>query len=97
MRQAALDYYTLVMASTNQPLTMADINRITMLKFCNDPDTLASVMLASAAADTENDTDGDCCKELLEFCVAEGIDPMPAIRKALEPSPIEKAFRRRTR
>jgi len=78
-----------------EPLTLSDITRLTMLKLCNDPETLAQVMLASAGADIENDTDnGECCKELLEFCKQEGIDPVPAIRKALEPTPFEKALRR---
>ena len=74
-------------------LTFEDINRVVMLTTCSDPDTLAQMMLACAGADSENATGGDCCRELLEFCKQEGIDPMPAIKKALEPSPLEKAIR----
>jgi hypothetical protein len=81
---------------TKRPLTMADITRIKLLRLCEDPDTLAQAMLASAGADMENDPDNrSCCKDLLEFCKQEGIDPMPAIKKALEPGPFEMAFRRR--
>jgi methanogenic corrinoid protein MtbC1 len=83
------------MAPVKKQLTMADITRLTMLYLCRDPDTLSQVMLASAGADAENDTDGSSCKELLEFCKQEGIDPMPAIKKALEPTPFERSFRRR--
>jgi hypothetical protein len=67
---------------------MNEINRLTMLKIASDPDTLSLAMLASAG-------DGECCKELLEFCKMEGIDPLPAIKKALEPSPFEKLLRGR--
>jgi hypothetical protein len=70
-------------------LTLSDINRIVMLKTCSDPDTLAQMMLASAGVDGDNDTDGECCRELLEFCKAEGIDPLPAIKIALRPSILE--------
>ena len=72
------------------PITMNDINRITMLHMCGDPYSLARAMLACAAAD-----DPESSKDLLEFCKQEGIDPMPAIKKALEPGPFEMAFRRR--
>jgi len=85
----------MIMAKATAQLNLSDITRITMLKVCGDPDTLAQAMLASAGADAEYDTDGDCCRELLEFCKQEGIDPMPAIKKALEPSPFEKMFRSR--
>jgi methanogenic corrinoid protein MtbC1 len=83
------------MAPVKKQLTMADITRLTMLYLCRDPDTLSQIMLASAGADAENDTDGSSCKELLEFCKQEGIDPLPAIKKALELSPFEKIFRSR--
>jgi hypothetical protein len=81
------------MAESKQ-LTMNDITHVTLLRLCEDPDTLAMAMLASAGTDRENDSGGECCKELLEFCKQEGIDPVPAIKKALEPSPFEKIFRR---
>ena len=76
------------MAATKQ-LTMSDIDRIVMLKTCSDPDTLANLMLASAGVDDENDTGGECCRELLEFCKQEGIDPLPAIKIAMRPSLLE--------
>ena len=77
----------------NNTLTMADITRLTMLHMCSDPDRLSGAMLAAAGADSENETDGECVKDLLNFCRQEGIDPMPAIRKALEPSPFMKIFK----
>ena len=70
----------------SKQITMSDINRIMMLKLCNDPETLAGAMLASAGADRELDNDGECCRELLEFCKQEGIDPLPAINIAMRPS-----------
>lgn len=79
---------------TTKQITMADINRITVLYMCNDVDRLAGAMLACAGTDDENDTGGECCKELLDFCKQEGIDPLPAIKKALGPSPFDKIWRR---
>ena len=86
--------YSQMAKVARQPLTLSDITRLTMLHTCSDPNMLAQMILASAGVDTENDPNGgSCCKELLEFCKQEGIDPMPAIKKALEPSPLEKAIR----
>jgi hypothetical protein len=76
-------------------LTLNDITRITLLKFCSDTEMLAQALISSAGADNKYDTDGGCCKELLEFCKQEGIDPMPAIIKAMEPGPFERKFRTR--
>jgi hypothetical protein len=73
-------------------LSMGDITRITMLKLCSDPDTLAQMMLASSGADIEYDTNGATCKDLLEFCKREGINLGPAIKIALEPGSFERAI-----
>lgn len=68
-------------------LTFDDINQITMRYICNDKQKLAGVLIAVA-------DDEECIHHILSFCEREGIDVLPAIKIALQPSPFMMAAKR---